>query len=234
MLAAVTLDKTSSVLEIGCGDGFLTRTILRNPCARLWCIEIDERWVTYVQRSLFSPKLTVKHQDFLKTDVAEFEPFAPWTVISNLPYHVTFPILQILQQQRHLFKEGAIMVQAEVADKILKTGGRGYGYVSLFYQHYFDWRLLDTVPPEAFDPPPKIMSKTLYFKPRAHPEAIPDEPRFWDHFIRCLFKQPRRNLKNNLQQGGYDIAKVPSEMLTLRAQQLDKKQIFALWDLVRS
>ncbi len=234
MLAAVSLNNTSSVLEIGCGDGFLTQTILSHPCARLWCIEIDERWAAYVQRSISDPRLTVKHQDFLKTDFAEFEPHAPWTVVANLPYHVTFPILQLFQQHRDLFKEGAIMIQAEVADKILKTTGRGYGYISLFYQHYFDWRLLDTVSPEAFDPPPKILSKTLHFKPRAHPEPIPEETKFWDHFIRSLFKQPRRNLKNNLLQGGYDLAKIPSDMLTLRAQQLDKKQIFALWDLVRS
>lgn len=234
MLASVKLDNTSSVLEIGCGDGFLTRTILQHPSARLWCIEIDERWATLVQRSISDPRLTVKHQDFLKTDFAELKPFAPWTVLSNLPYHVTFPILNLLHQHRELIKEGAVMMQAEVADKILKTSGRGYGYVSLFFQHYFEWRLLDLVPPEAFDPPPKVMSKTLYFKPIAHPPPIPDEERFWDHFIRSLFKQPRRNLRNNLMQGGYDLAKIPSDMLTLRAQQLDKNQIFSLWDLVRA
>ncbi len=234
MLASVSLNDTSSVMEIGCGDGFLTRTILRHSIERLWCIEIDERWASYVQRSISDQRLTVKHQDFLKTNFAEFEPNAPWTVLSNLPYHVTFPILHLLQQHRSLIKEGAVMVQAEVADKIIKTTGRGFGYVSLFFQHYFEWRLLDTVPPEAFDPPPKIMSKTLHFKPIVHPQPIPHEERFWDHFIRCLFKQPRRNIKNNLLQGGYDLAKIPANMYTLRAQQLDKAQIFALWDLVRS
>ena len=87
-------------------------------------------------------------------------------MLANLPYQVTFPILHNFQKNRHLLKEGVIMIQEEVAEKILKTSGRGYGYPSLFFQRYFTWKKLDKVPPTAFFPPPKVDSRLLYFKPR--------------------------------------------------------------------
>ena len=54
----------------------------------------------------------------------------------------------------------------EVAQKIVKSGGRDYGYTSLFFQHYFTWKLLDKVPPGAFFPPPKVFSRLIYFSPK--------------------------------------------------------------------
>ena len=86
------------------------------------------------------------------------------------------------------------MIQEEVAQKIVKTSGRGYGFPSLFFQHYFEWKLLEKVPPGAFFPPPKVYSRLLYFKPKKMLQQIPDEAEFWE-FIKHCFAQPRRTLK---------------------------------------
>lgn len=229
---AVHLDAHSSVLEIGCGDGFLTHAILQAPVERLWSFEIDPQWAQYVRTLYPDPRLTIIQDNFLDVDCEIFTPHKPWTVLANLPYQITFPILHLFQKNRHLFKEGVVMVQEEVAQKIVKTHKRGYGFTSLFFQHYFEWQLLDKVPPGAFLPPPKVFSRLLYFKTRAQVQEIPQEALFW-LFIKTVFKQPRRTLRNNLVSTHYPVDNIPQEFLNMRAQQMEKEQLLTVWSLIR-
>lgn len=233
MIFAVETTPTTSILEIGCGDGFLTKYILGTPAARLQVYEIDPDWANYV-RETFSrdDRLTVTLENFLDIDFSVLEQHKPWTVLANLPYQVTFPILHRFQEHRHLFKEGVVMIQEEVAQKIVKTKGRGYGYPSLFFQHYFEWKLLDKVPPTSFHPAPKVFSRTIYFKPHANVVPIAEEEKFWK-FIKHCFKQPRRTLKNNLAHTHYNTEKIAETTLLLRAQELSMKDLLIAWDLVR-
>lgn len=231
MISAVSLDKTSSVLEIGCGDGFLTRSILQTPIERLWVFEIDADWVAYIKETIKDERLSIFEQNILDIDPQVLEPHKPWVLLSNLPYQITFPILHLIQRNRNLFVQGVIMVQEEVAQKILKTSGRGYGYPSLFFQYYFDWKKMDKIPPEAFEPPPKVFSRLLYFKPKENVPVIPHEQQFWK-FIKACFRQPRRTLRNNLDQTHYDTDKIPENSLVLRAQQLTMDDFLKLWELV--
>ncbi len=92
MIEAVEITDTTSVFEIGCGDGFLTRAILRTPIARLWVFEIDPEWAAYVQNSVKDKRLHMVQENFLTVDPAMIAPYKPWTVLANLPYQVTFPI----------------------------------------------------------------------------------------------------------------------------------------------
>ena len=114
----------------------------------------------------------------------------------------------------------------------MKTRGRGFGFPSLFFQRFFEWHMLDKIPPTAFKPPPKVFSRLLYFKPRADIPPIPDEDNFWVFIKRC-FSQPRRTLRNNLRQAHYDVEKIPEEFLDLRAQQMGMEGFLHLRDLVR-
>lgn len=227
---AVHLDETSSVFEIGGGDGFLTKSILKKSISRLWIFEIDPHWVTVLRR-IDDPRLNVFEDNFLDIDFSRFDKYKPWTLLANLPYQVTFPILYRLQQHRALLKEGVVMIQEEVAQKIVRKGGRGYGYPSLFLQHYFDWKLLQKVSPAAFFPPPKVHSRLIYFRPKAHVPEIPHEEAFWK-FIKFCFLQPRRTLKNNLAHTHYDITRIPEATLLLRAQQMSMDDLLHVWNLL--
>jgi len=231
MIDAVELNEDSSVFEIGCGDGFLTSSLLKTPLKRLWVFEIDESWASYVGATYADERMTIFLENILERDFGQFEEHKPWTLLANLPYQITFPILYRLAKYRHLLKEGVIMVQEEVAQKILKTSGRGYGFASLYFQYYFRWRLLDKVPPTAFHPPPKIFSRLLYFEPIKDPDPIPNKAAFWVFIKRC-FAQPRRTLRNNLQPFHYDLTAVSDETLQLRGQQMDWEQLFSLWALI--
>ena len=117
------------------------------------------------------------------------------------------------------------MMQEEVAQKIVKTGGRGYGYTSLFFQHFFDLELMSKVPPSAFYPPPKVFSRLMYFKPKESPIEIPEEELFWK-FIKICFQQPRRTLRNNLVQSHYGISGIDENLLAFRSQQMKMKDFW--------
>ena len=234
MIAAVDIDDKTSVFEIGCGDGFLTNVILQTKIARLFVFEIDPEWASLVKNKFKCDKrLTMFETNFLDIEPSLLDEHKPWTILANLPYQVTFPILHKFQQMRHLLNEGVVMMQEEVAQKIVKTRGRGYGFPSLFFQHYFNWKQLDKIPPTAFLPPPKVFSRLLYFKVRTDAPVIPDEKAFWS-FIKVCFKQPRRTLRNNFAQSHYESNKLSDELLALRAQQMDMDDFLNVWDQVRS
>ena len=228
MLQAISFDPQLSIFEIGCGDGFLTERIVAHEFARLWIFEIDPEWAAFVRTKLVDPRLEIFLDNILDVEFKRFEPYAPWVLLANLPYQITFPLLHLFVANRALLKEGVIMVQEEVAQKIMKTSGRGYGFPSLYFQHFFEWKALDKIPPTAFYPPPKVFSRLLYFKPRAQLIPIAQEAEFWK-FIKACFKQPHRTLKNNLAQTHYDLSRIDAATLVLRAQQLAMADLLSIW-----
>lgn len=229
MLEAVKLDNTISVMEIGCGEGILTGYILGGPCKQLKVFEIDEEWAEYVWNKYGSDsRLHITLNNILDVDWSSLQSEQPWVLLANLPYQITFPILYLLKENREMFLEGVVMVQEEVAQKIVQMSGRGYGYHSLYLQRYFSWKLLTKVPPEAFYPAPKVFSRLLYFKPILQVDPIEKEEEFWK-FIKLCFHQPRRTLRNNLAQSHYPIEKLDDDLLKKRAQELSMKDFLQIW-----
>lgn len=230
MLSSIDL-KGQSVFEIGCGDGFLTREIITQAPSLFWVFEIDPAWAKQVEQECASDTFAMHVQDFLQVDLERLVPQAPWKMLSNLPYHVTFPILHRIQQYRHLITEGVVMMQEEVAQKIVKDHGRGYGYVSLFFQYYFDWQVLSKILPTSFYPQPKVFSRLLKFTTKQSVEPIKEEKEFWK-FIKLCFAQPRRTLRNNLAQTHIPLEKISDTLLDLRAQQMSMSDFLTLWESV--
>lgn len=233
MISRVPLTQTTSVFEVGPGDGFLTRSLLHTPIARLWSFEIDAQWAKHLSATIHDKRFTLYEQNFLDVDPKIFAEHAPWVIMANLPYQITFPILRFLQRNRQYLAEGVIMIQEEVAQKLVKTRGRGYGFPSLFFNHYFEIELLSKVLPTAFFPPPKVDSRLVYLKTKQDVKSIPNEEDFWNFIKRC-FAQPRRTLRNNLQQAHFDLSKLSDETLALRAQQLSLDDLIALWTTLSS
>lgn len=232
MISKVACTPSTHVFEIGCGDGILSRAIMQTSVAQLFIFEIDPEWAAYVRSQILDKRMTMFETNFLDVDRSIFTSHAPWTVLANLPYNVTFPILNYFQRNRDLIFEGVIMIQEEVAQKLVGKRGKNYGYVSLFFQHYFELELMNRIAPEAFFPPPKVVSRLVYFKVKKEAITIPDEERFWD-FIKICFKQPRRTLLNNLKSYAQYISKVPQELLSLRAQQMNMDDFLHVWNVIR-
>lgn len=220
------------VLEIGCGDGFLTKAILRQTkCKELRVYEIDAEWANLVREKLDDPRLNINIENILDVDLFVLEEHKPWVLLANLPYQITFPIFYKIQAHKDIFNYGIVMVQEEVAQKLIAKSGRGYNASSLFLQHHFDFELMEKVEPEAFNPPPKVFSRLVYFKPKFDLQKIKDEQEFWK-FLKFCFKSPRRTIINNLRQTHYDLLKIPENILKLRAQQMSFEDFINLWNLL--
>ena len=233
MIERVSITEQTSVLEIGCGDGFLTHAILEQaPCKRLLVYEIDPEWVTFVREEITDKRLEIKLENILDSDLRTLEPGKPWVLLANIPYQITFPILFLLQKNKDLFEEGVIMTQEEVAQKIVAKRGKPYSATTLFLQHHFEWELMEKVEPGAFSPPPKIFSRLLYFKPRYDQPKIVDEVEFWK-FVKLCFHFPRQTLRNNLKSTDYDLEKIDEKTLALRAQQFSFQDFLDVWSVVR-
>ena len=232
MINRVEIDAKTSILEIGSGDGFLTGSILQQTdCKQLICYDIDKEWVDFLSKKVSDDRLKLLNENILDVDFDGFKNHKPMVVLANLPYQITFPIFYLFCKNRDIFRDGVVMVQEEVAQKIVASRGKKYSATSIFLQHNFEFELLEKVEPEAFDPPPKVFSRLLYFKPRERLISIPDEERFWK-FLKLCFLFPRQTLKNNIKTTHIAIEKIPAAMHGLRAQQLSIQEFLDIWMLV--
>lgn len=232
MIDKVSIGKDASVLEIGCGDGFLTRAILgQTDCKLLKVYEIDQEWADFVRKDISDPRLDIELKNILDVDLSVLDSGKPWVLLANLPYQITFPIFFLLRRYRSLFSEGVVMVQEEVARKIVASRGKPYSATTIFLQHSFDFELMEKIGPESFSPPPKVHSRLLYFRPKKSRVQIDDEEKFWK-FLKLCFRCPRQTLKNNLRTTHYDISKIPEQYLGLRAQQMEIGLFLDLFKLV--
>lgn len=223
------LHENEYVLEIGCGDGVLTRKLLATPIKKLIVVELDERWATLAKNELPPKKLVVYNEDILDFDfIARLTPdSAMWSIVANIPYCITSPILKrILAWKKHL-RQAVIMVQEEIAQKIVKTRGKDYTPLSLVLQYNFTCALHEKVAPESFFPAPKVYSRVIQLIPRYDAPEIQNPDEFWK-FVALMFSQPRRMMGNNLKASKY-FDKLPEEFKNKRAQELLLNEIIELW-----
>lgn len=233
MIHAVTITPQTTVIEIGCGDGFLTKAILtQTPCHKLVCFEIDPEWATYVGERVTDARLDLRLQNILEASFDTVVSEAPLIMLANLPYQITFPILYMVQKSKQRFGDIVVMVQEEVGQKLAAQHGKSFSAVTLFFQHHFTIKLLEKIEPGAFTPPPKVFSRLVQLTPRQGPE-IPDEAAFWE-MVKLCFRSPRQTLKNNLRTTHFDLEKTSPELLAKRAQQLEFADFMELWNALRA
>jgi 16S rRNA (adenine1518-N6/adenine1519-N6)-dimethyltransferase len=220
IVAAAGLSAESAVLEIGPGAGALTQKLAENA-GKVVAVEIDRHLLPLLAETLAQhPNTTVIHGDILKIDLAEvwnehFSEFSEVSVVANLPYYITTPIvLHLLEQRRHL-KQMVIMMQKEVADRITaRPGTKDYGSLSVAVQYYCEARELLRVPRTVFIPPPNVDSTVLGLEMRERPAVEVRSEKHFFELVRASFTQRRKTLSNNLLQ----FYKSCSPQLSERAQ----------------
>jgi 16S rRNA (adenine1518-N6/adenine1519-N6)-dimethyltransferase len=195
---AVNRVPNGRVIEIGPGTGAVTRElIVRFP--DLEVIEIDLRAIEVLRREM--PSLIIHYQDVLETNWNGFSKDsqdAPISVIGNLPYYITSPILFSVLDRRELFHEAVFMMQKEVADRLVAPpGSKTYGILSVQTQLLCRPEYLFTVSRHVFNPKPNVESAVvkLHFDNQAPQCDLVALKRV----IRTAFNQRRKTLSNALK-----------------------------------
>jgi len=198
------LTPDEGVLEIGPGLGALTRAL--SPRVRqVLAVEIDPGlYATLTEETLRGlSNVHVLHDDFLKCDLNLWVPEVlgpgPHPVVANIPYSITSPVVVRLLEHRSLFNRIVLMVQREVADRLLAAPNtKDYGSLTLFVHQYADVRRVANVPRTAFLPAPDVDSAIVRLDVLPGPRFEGVEPEDYLPVVHSAFRQRRKNLGNAL------------------------------------
>ncbi len=197
IIAAVGVEPTSQILEIGPGKGVLT-AFLQNA-GRLVVVEIDSRMVERLRaRFPSAPHLTIVEDDILSFDLATLLDQG-WTVVGNLPYNLTSPILRKLSVWPG-WAQAILMVQKEVGDRLVAAPGEeAYGALTVGVNLTSTVAKVFDLSPTSFDPPPKVWSSVLRLCRREKP--LTDDIDGTQKVIQAAFQQRRKTILNSLSHG---------------------------------
>lgn len=197
-----------NLIEIGPGLGPLTQALLEcrqanekhndGKSGQQYAIEIDSGLVE-VLREEFKDQVEIIHDDATRFDFSGL-PGQPLALVGNLPYSVTSPLLLHFLKHKHCFGRTCLMIQKEVADRLLAQPGRKtYGSLSVLFQLHADIDRLMDVAPECFWPKPKVRSSVISIQWHKELSVPVEDPRFLEQVVRAAFSQRRKTLKNALQ-----------------------------------
>ena len=196
--------KSDSLLEIGPGEGVLTKIILPEV-NKMVSIEIDPVLVNKLNNSNRLKKLKVVNEDILKTNIYDLDIDNPVRVIGNIPYNITSQIIFWLIEQLDYWSDAFIMVQKEVAHRLIaKVGTKEYSRLTVVVGAYLDVDYCFTIPPTVFIPKPKVDSAFIRFTKKRN--ALIEDHKYirFNKLVRAAFNQRRKMLRNSL--GSWDIS----------------------------
>ena len=219
---------TDNIIEIGPGEGALTQIILPEVNDMI-SIEIDPLLIDKLSNSAMLKKLKIVHEDILKTNIYDLEIDNPARVIGNIPYNITSQIIFWLIEQLDYWSDAFIMVQKEVAHRLVaEAGTKEYGRLTVVVGAYLDVEYCFTIPPTVFIPRPKVDSAFIRFSKKKN--ALIDDHKYirFNKLVRAAFNQRRKMLKNSLSS--WDISdKVKKEIdFSRRPETLSIKEFASL------
>jgi len=186
------------VLEIGVGEGALTRHLL-NAGAIVHGIEIDDALIPALKKLEDEhERFHLIHGDALEIDYAALP--KKMKLVANLPYQVASAIISQLIEKIERFPLMVLMVQREVGERLCAApGGKDYGSLTLWVGYRYKARLCQVVPPGAFRPPPKVDSAIICLEAREEPQVKVGDENLYFRIIQAGFTHRRKTLFNNLK-----------------------------------
>jgi 16S rRNA (adenine1518-N6/adenine1519-N6)-dimethyltransferase len=214
IVGSLTPKEGDTVIEIGPGTGALTAS-LHKLYPDMLAVEVDPRSIELLKKDI--PGLNILHQDVLdvewgkigeqKSEISERgeenreqkTDNRKLSVIGNLPYYITSPILFHVLDYREYFREAVFMMQKEVAERLVaKPRTKDYGILSVQTQLLCRVELLFLVPPTVFVPPPKVDSAVVKLHFDGPPPDV--ELSYMKKVVRMAFNQRRKKLSNAIKE----------------------------------
>jgi 16S rRNA (adenine1518-N6/adenine1519-N6)-dimethyltransferase len=184
------------MVEIGPGLEAITKPLLQKM-KHLHVVEIDRDIVVRLENNYPKAKLTIHAVDALKFDYGSLG--KPLRVVGNLPYNISTPILFHLADFAAHISDMTFMLQKEVVERMVAAPSTSdYGRLSVALQYRFDMELLFLVPPEAFDPPPKVESAMVRMIPKPATKLLARDESLFAKITTTAFSQRRKTIRNTL------------------------------------
>ena len=201
------IGKEDLVIEIGPGLGVLTNRLLQEA-KYVISVELDPRMVDILQdrfsSNIDNGQLEIINDDILKVDlqriIEEKKPSIKHVkIVANLPYYISTPIIIKLLENRLSIDEIIVMVQKEVAERLIaRTGSSEAGTITYLVEYYAQAESVVKVPKESFIPSPKVESEVIKLKVRKQPKIAIEDEKLLFNIIQKSFMQRRKTLSNAL------------------------------------
>lgn len=246
IVAAAQPDQNVGALEIGPGAGTLTRQLAAN-FKKAVAIEIDSALIPILNETMADyDNFTLIHKDVMEVDLKaltqqEFGS-SPFCVAANLPYYITTPIVMGLLENRLPITTMTLMVQKEVADRMVASPGtKDYGALSVAVQFYTRPTIVCKAEPHCFLPQPKVASTVINLEVLREPAVKVNDQKKFFQIVKSAFGQRRKTLCNALSKSPYltldkeDILEALSQLgmdPAIRGERLSIQEFAALSNLL--
>ena len=227
--------REETVVEIGPGRGAITHA-LEGRAGHVIAVELDPALAEALRSQFLAERVTVVQADILRFDFAGAAKRAGkrLVVAGNLPYYITSPILMKLAENDPAVDRAVLMVQREVADRIVAgPRSRDYGVLSVTAQMYGSVEPLFTLPPDAFSPPPDVHSTVFRWRFAPRFAELGVEERAFLQFARQAFAQKRKTLANNLRAAGFEPGTIQAALSRASIQIQARAEALSLEELAR-
>ena len=200
IVSASGVTKDTTVVEIGCGAGTLTRA-LAEAAKKVYAFDIDTELQPVLAETLAGlENVEVIFRDFNKINLKEFEEEVDeYLVVANLPYYITSPVIMRLLETDGLFESVTVMIQKEVADRLVAAPATAeYGAITASCAYWADIEKVFNVSPANFIPPPKVTSSVIRMNIYKEPSVACENRENLFRVIRGAFAKRRKTLSNSL------------------------------------
>lgn len=206
LIAAISPKSDQNIVEIGPGLGAMTKPLLAN-IMQLHVIEIDRDIVTWMQTEYAKPayennEIIIHNVDALKFDFSQLcsQTYPKIRIVGNLPYNISTPILFHLLNIIPHIEDMHFMLQKEVVERMVATPSTSeYGRLSVMLQYKLNMEYLFTVPPDAFEPAPKVESAFVRCTPYKDLPIHANNEKHFAGVVLAGFSQRRKTLRNTLK-----------------------------------
>ena len=220
IIQASNIDNEDLIIEIGPGLGTLTKRLLEKA-NKVICIELDTRMIGILNdRFKFYNNFKVINEDVLKVDLKQLinqeknEGIKNVKIVANLPYYITTPIIMKLLEERLDITSITVMIQKEVADRLVdKPGGKDSGAITYAINYYTKPEKVIEVPNTSFLPIPAVNSSVIKLNILPNPAVKVKDENLLFKIIKLAFMQKRKTLLNGLTNGGLDTKEEIEKML---------------------
>lgn len=207
---SANINKEDLVIEIGPGLGTLTKYILERA-GKVICVELDDRMIDILKERFFLyENFEIINEDILKVDLHKLikeeknEKIKNVKIVANLPYYITTPIIMKLLEERLDLQSITVMVQKEVAERLIAVPGEKFtGAITYSVYYYADSENVRIVDKSSFIPEPSVESEVINLKIRENPPVNVNNEELFFKLIKIAFMQRRKTLVNSLSNSGF-------------------------------